>query len=109
TVEDPELLKLMEAMGSQIGQFLDRKRAEAALQASEELHRTISETAADAILMMDGQSIILSANRAAEQLFGYPAAELIGQPMTNLMPERMRSRHRQGIEHFLKSGQRHIP
>jgi PAS domain S-box-containing protein len=88
-----------------------RTRAEtaaAALQASEELHRTISETAADAILMMDEHSIILSANRAAEQLFGYSAAELIGQPMTMLMPERMRVRHRQGVEHFLKTGERNI-
>jgi len=56
----PELLQLMSAIGSQIGQYLERKRAEGALQSSEELHRTISETASDAILMMNEQSIILS-------------------------------------------------
>src|SRR5439155_17621641 len=95
--------------GAQVRARTRAERAAAELAASEELHRTISETAADAILMMDAQSVILSANRAAEQLFGYSAAELIGQPMTMLMPERMRARHRQGIEHFLKSGQRHIP
>ena len=107
--DDPELMELMAAMGSQIGQYLEPKRAEADLQASEELHRTISETASDAILMMNEQSIIVSVNRAAEQLFGYLAAEMIGQSMTMLMPERMRVRHRQGVEHFLKSGRRNIP
>src|SRR6202035_5555422 len=47
---------------------------------------TIVETSDDAILTKTLDGIITSWNRAAEGLYGYTAAEAIGQPVTLIMP-----------------------
>ena len=74
-----------------------------------ELYRVLAENAADAILTMDEQSKVLSINPAGERLFGYPAADLVGQSLHTLMPERMRAAHRHGVERYRTTGVRHIP
>lgn len=79
------------------------------LQASEELHRTIAETAADAIITIDSHSKIITINRAAERIFGYKIEELVGQNLTMLMPERMRSQHEAGIARYIATGKKGIP
>jgi PAS domain S-box-containing protein len=68
----------------------------------------IADTASDAIITIDEQSTILFINRAAQKIFGYTRAELIGQPMTILMPEYLRHLHRAGLERYLSIGERHI-
>jgi PAS domain S-box-containing protein len=50
-----------------------------------ELYRIIAETTPDAIFTRDEDGKILSVNSAAERMFGYTAAELIGQPVTKVM------------------------
>ena len=47
----------------------------------------------DAIFVTDDEGIIRAANPRATELFGYTAAELIGQPIENLVPQRFRGRH----------------
>ena len=74
-----------------------------------ELYRVLAESAPDAIVTMDERSIVLSVNPAAERLFGYPTADLVGQPLHKLMPERMRTAHRRGVERYLTTGVRNIP
>ena len=74
-----------------------------------ELYRVLAESAPDAIVTMDEQSTVLSVNPAAERLFGYPASEMVGQPLHKLMPERMRAAHRHGVARYLSTGVRHIP
>jgi len=106
---DDDFLQMMETIGDQIGQFIERRRAEEALRISEETHRMVSETAADGIITIDEASTIISVNPAAERIFGYKSAELIGKPLTMLMPERMREIHRAGIERYLRTGERNIP
>ncbi len=85
------------------------QKSQASLQQSEELQRTITETAADGIITMDAGSRILSANPAAERIFGYKAEELIGMNLSMLMPERFRAGHHAGIKRFLTSGEKRIP
>jgi PAS domain S-box-containing protein len=70
--------------------------------------RVIADTASDAIITIDEQSTILFINRAAEGIFGYTRAELIGQSMTMLMPEYLRHVHRGGLKRYLSTGARHI-
>lgn len=47
----------------------------------------------DAIFVTDASGIIRDANARAEELFGYTHAQLIGQPVEILVPERFRNRH----------------
>lgn len=48
----------------------------------------------DAAIVVDAEGAIVAVNRHAEKLFGYPSGGLVGRPVENLVPERLRSRHR---------------
>jgi diguanylate cyclase (GGDEF)-like protein/PAS domain S-box-containing protein len=53
------------------------------------------ESAPDAMVVVDDGGRILLANRQTESLFGYPREELTGRPIELLVPDRLRSTHRQ--------------
>jgi PAS domain S-box-containing protein len=106
---DEELLRMAATVGGQLGHFLDRARAEAALRDSEERFRVMAETASDAILTIDAASTIRFANPAAERLFGYQMADLVGEPLTVLMPPGLHDAHRRGLSRYLETGERHVP
>lgn len=57
----------------------------------------VAGSAADAIICGDGDNRILSWNGAAERMFGYTAAEAIGQSMTIIVPEQYRCMHEAGV------------
>jgi PAS domain S-box-containing protein len=84
------------------------RASQAALAESEERYRTITETASDAIITIDEASRILFVNRAAEKIFGHPAGELAGRPLTLLMPDYLRHAHEAGLRRYVETGRRHI-
>src|SRR5579864_8989814 len=86
----------------------DRKREESALRYSEENYRLVVETAPDAVISIDERGAILFANPATVRIFGYDPTELIGKPLTLLMPEFLRKLHEKGFSRFLATGQRDI-
>ncbi|MDQ3815448.1 MAG: PAS domain S-box protein, partial [Armatimonadota bacterium] len=87
----------------------ERKRAEAALRASELKFRSLVEAASDAIVLCDGDGIILSWNPSACRMFGYTAEEALMQPLCDvLMPERYRPAHCRGIERLKAGGKPRI-
>ena len=71
---------------------------EHAWRESEERFRCVVESATDAIVLADAGGNIISWNRAAEGLFGYAEHEVMGQPLTILMPLRYREAHQRGLE-----------
>jgi len=87
---------------------LDDQRTRASLRESEEYYRAVAEAATDAIITIDSDSIILIVNPATERIFGYSSEEMIGQPLTMLMPEYLRHLHKAGIARYLENGQKHI-
>ncbi len=77
------------------------KRTEEALRESEERFRAVAETATDAIVSADKRGHITYFNPGAERMFGYAARDVIGRPLTLLMPQRFHDAHRQGLARFL--------
>ena len=89
-------------------EIADRKHAEEDLRSSEEKHRVIVEAANDAVVSMDERGAILLANPATRRIFGYDPVEIVGKPMTMLMPEMMRKLHENGFKRYLATGKRHL-
>lgn len=58
----------------------------------------------DAIIIIDARGIIETFNHAAEQIFGYSSAEVIGRNLSMLMPEPDRSAHDGYLEHYARRG-----
>ncbi|MCA1815443.1 MAG: PAS domain S-box protein [Acidobacteria bacterium] len=83
--------------------------AVASAAARDERFLAFAENAADAILIVNEESIIQFANRAAGEIFGYAAGELCGASLTRLMPEHMRRLHRAGVERYAATGARRMP
>ncbi|MDL5048872.1 PAS domain-containing sensor histidine kinase [Oscillatoria amoena NRMC-F 0135] len=53
----------------------------------------VFQNSAEGILMVDTRGIILLANKASDQMFGYTSGELIGKPLEVLLPQRYREQH----------------
>ncbi len=79
-----------------------------ALQASEQRAAAIVETAVNAIITIDENCIIETANSATERLFGYKQDEIIGRNISMLMPQPYRDRHDSYVRNYLRSGVKRI-
>jgi adenylate cyclase len=66
------------------------------------------DAATDAIVTADDQGVIVTWNPAAARIFGYAAPEVVGQPLTMLIPERLRAAHEAGIARVAGGGERHV-
>src|SRR5690349_80894 len=73
---------------------ITRRTLEEQVRLSEERLKGIIELAHDGIVVVDEQYRITLFNPAAERLFGYSAAEMLGQSLEILLPERVRGPHR---------------
>src|SRR5579875_1498012 len=73
--------------GEVIRDVTDHYAAIQALRRSETRFRSVSESAIDAIVAFNADLRIISWNAAAARLYGYTAAEAIGQPLWALVPE----------------------
>jgi PAS domain S-box-containing protein/putative nucleotidyltransferase with HDIG domain len=83
-----------------------RHRAEAELAESEERFRKIAESAQDGLIIIDQKESITYWNQAAEKMFGYSAAEVLGRSLHELLtPPRYYAAFRQGWRQFLETGQ----
>jgi two-component system CheB/CheR fusion protein len=86
----------------------ERKRAEQALRDREGRLQAILDTAADAIITIDDHGIIQSVNAATERMFGYAAAEMVGQNVKLLMPSPYRDAHDDYMARYRQTGEKHI-
>jgi len=82
----------------------ERKQAEEALRESQTQLAGILDSAMDAIVTIDADQRITLFNAAAERMFGYSAASLIGQTLDRLLPERYRAVHTEHARRFGKPG-----
>jgi PAS domain S-box-containing protein len=76
------------------------------LRRVEQHARSIVDSALDAVVSMDGDGIITEWNNEAERIFGWTRLEALGRRMSEtIVPERYRSAHESGLQHFFKTGQ----
>ena len=74
-----------------------------ALTESEARYRQLTEGCLDAVVVADRQGLITLFNPAAEKVFGYRADEILGQPITRLIPGEFREGRRDGLQHGLET------
>src|SRR3954469_3444561 len=103
---DDEMLEMFAAVGAQVGSLVRRRRAERAVRASEARRSAMLETALDAIVAIDESGRIVEFNPAAERIFGYERAEVLGRLMPDvIMPANLRELHWTGFHRYLATGE----
>jgi PAS domain S-box-containing protein len=100
--------KIIAQLSDELGQLRQRctELKASLITAKEEAEhlRGAFETSLDAIMIIDQEGIIFFWNNAAAELFGYEVEEIIGQPITKLIPKEVQERYRRGKEHVLERG-----
>jgi hypothetical protein len=81
-------------------QLTERKSAQIALHNAQARVGGIVDAAMDAIISVDEQQRVVLFNAAAERVFRWPRAAILGQRLELLIPERLRAAHRAHIERF---------
>jgi PAS domain S-box-containing protein len=103
---DGKLLALLDTFGTQIGQYIETKRAEQAVRISEALKSAMLETALDCVVTMDHEGRVVEFNPAAEVTFGYTRDQVLGREMAELIiPPELREQHRAGLARYLDTGE----
>jgi PAS domain S-box-containing protein len=81
----------------------ERRRIEQAMRAEEARLAAVIGSAMDAVITVDERQIITLFNPAAEQMYGYSAEQVLGQPLEKLIPERYRAAHAPHIQKFTQT------
>ena len=68
----------------------------------------IIDSAVDAVITANSQGEIVTWNPAAKGLFGYVSAEIIGEKLSVLVPERFRTAHEAGLSRVVETGETKI-
>lgn len=85
---------------------LELNRANKELNASERRIQAIFDSAPDAVIVIDDQSMIQKWNHKAEKLFSWDESEVIRKPLYDyIIPERYREKHKTGMKHYLATGE----
>ncbi len=106
---DADLLDLVEATGRQIGQVLERRRAERESLQGREMRTALFEASLDAVLTMDHDGRLIDMNAVAEQMFGRARSDSIGRTIAELVvPPALRDAHREGLQRYLATGQMNV-
>ncbi len=75
------------------------------LALDEALYRDLVARAADAIIVADAEGIIRLWNEGAARIFGFTAAEAVGQSLDLIIPAGLRARHWAGFSHTMATGE----
>ncbi len=95
-------LDALASVADEIALGIDRARASQALRASEALTRAVVDNMMDALIIVDEKSVIRAMNPAAARIFGYSSEELLGRPLSLLLPDSVKDDPLQ----FLKKAKR---
>lgn len=97
-------IRIAAAFGELAAIALRHARMSEEFLARERRYRSLVETARDAIVTVDDRGVIATWNAAAEALFGHPARDVVGRPITAIMPERFHGAHRAAMDRARAAG-----
>ena len=95
---------LLHSLAPQLSLALSRKQLESRNAVMQRRLADLLDTAGDAIVSIDAGHCIVLFNRCAEEMFGYTAEEVIGQPLDILVPASAGMAHRQQVDGFARAG-----
>ena len=98
----------LRGFGKVLRDVTDQRASERALDAGAEHLRSILSTVPDAMVVIDERGKILSFSAAAERLFGFQEAEVLGENVRRLMPSPDHERHDTYIQRYLDTGERKV-
>ncbi len=67
--------------------------------------KILSEAVSEGIIVVNEKQLIVAANRSANKMFGYEESELIGQPLTILIPREFAHSHKNHVSSFLNKSE----
>jgi len=85
-----------------------RRRSDGWGVSSDAVYRSLVEAVADPLVVINEQHQIVLFNRAAERVFGYDAAELLGEDLNLLIPDEHRHSHPDQVNRFGAQGSHHL-
>lgn len=86
----------------------DRKILEAQKQESEARLNSIIQSTADGVIAVDEQGKISLWNKGSKKMFGFTQKEMIGKPLSYIMPEHFTKGHKEGMKRVLSGGEKHV-
>lgn len=95
--------QLLETLADTAAVALENARLLATVQDAERRFRSVAESATDAIILGDDEGKIIFWNKAAQDIFGYTAAEVLGRSAAILIPERFREAFSAGVERWRRT------
>jgi PAS domain S-box-containing protein len=101
-------LNVLQSLANMLASAAERLRTERAFRESEARARAMLETTVDGIITIDARGRIQSFNSAAEDIFGYAAAEVMGKNVKVLMPSPYHEEHDGYLQSYHETGRRHI-
>ena len=71
-------------------------------------YRSLFESTPDMVVIMDDRGMVVAANNSVERVLGYAPGDIVGKPLSQIMPERYRADHENGFRRYLTTCQRKL-
>jgi PAS domain S-box-containing protein len=84
-----------------------REQVDFQIKEQEDRYRSVTETSIDAVITSSQGDLILTWNKGAEHIFQH-GTEIVGEPVTTIIPERYREAHRRGLRRYLETGEKRL-
>jgi diguanylate cyclase (GGDEF)-like protein/PAS domain S-box-containing protein len=101
-IHETELEQMLQEKARQYqAEYEERLAIEQDLRLMNSRYQSVVQSARDAIILVDPDGKIIDWNSAAETLLGYPADEVIGQPLLKIIPARAHATHQHAFRAFI--------
>ncbi|MBL0928067.1 MAG: PAS domain S-box protein [Phycisphaerales bacterium] len=101
-------LRALDLLARQAADLIEQVRSDQKIREQRDHLNAILSTALDAIITIDDRGVMRSVNAAAERIFGYTAAEMLGKNVSMLMPPPYHGEHDGYIERYLRTGEARV-